>query len=168
MRCGAGDRAAFRELYQLQSGRLHGLALRLLRQPALAADAVHDTFLQVWQNAGRFDPARGSAEAWLATLLRYRAVDILRRRDHGQEDATIPERAEEGPDALALLASSEQGTALRHCLEQLDPVQRRAVSLAFLEGRSHAELSRALAVPLGTAKSRVRRALISLRRCLDP
>ena len=79
-RCGAGDRAAFRALYDAQAARLYGIALRITRQPGLAADAVHDALLQVWQKAARFDPARGAAEAWLTGLVRYRAIDIVRRQ----------------------------------------------------------------------------------------
>ena len=79
-RCGEQDNAAFRRLYELQSPRLYALALRLMQQPMLASDAVHDAFVQVWQRSARFDPDRGSAEAWLGSLVRYRAIDILRRR----------------------------------------------------------------------------------------
>jgi RNA polymerase sigma-70 factor, ECF subfamily len=79
-RCADGDRAAFRTLYDGWGGRLHGMALRITRQSGLAADATHDAFVQVWQQAHRFDPARGSAEAFLVSLLRYRALDIVRRR----------------------------------------------------------------------------------------
>jgi len=82
-RWAAGDRRAFRTVYERWGPRLHGIALRITGQPSLAADATHDAFVQVWQQAGRFDPARGSAEAFLVSLLRYRALDIVRR--HGRE-----------------------------------------------------------------------------------
>src|SRR6185437_3568998 len=75
-RCRDGDAAAFRRLYDAESPRLYGLALRITGQAALAADAVHDAFLQVWQKATRFDPGRGSAGAWLTALVRYRAIDL--------------------------------------------------------------------------------------------
>src|ERR1700689_3505029 len=83
LRCAEGDRAAFRALYEMWGGRLHGIALRITRQASLAADATHDAFVQVWQQAHRFDPARGSAEAFLISLVRYRALDIVRR--HARE-----------------------------------------------------------------------------------
>ncbi len=165
-RCGAGDRTAFRRLYDLQSARLYGQALRLTRQPQLAADAVHDAFLQVWQRSLRFDPARGHAEAWLSSLLRYRAIDILRKRrreSYGQEP---PDEPDTGPTPLDQLVSSAEGSALQRCLEQLEEGQRRVVLLAFLDGLSHSELARRLQAPLGTVKSWVRRALLGLRECL--
>ena len=165
--CADGDRAAFHRLYELQSPRLYGLALRLMQQPALAADAVHDTFIQVWQRAARFDPARGAAEAWLTSLVRYRAIDILRRRareQYGQEREDEPDPA---PDALQLLSERVDGAALHRCLGELDEGQRRVVLLAFMDGLSHSELAARLPAPLGTVKSWVRRALLGLRRCLE-
>ena len=81
LRSGQGDQDAFRRLYDLQSPLLYGQALRLTRQSQLAADAVHDTFMQVWGQSSRFDPTRGHARNWLITLLRNRAIDIMRRRE---------------------------------------------------------------------------------------
>ncbi len=165
--CAEGDRGAFHRLYELQSPRLYGLALRLMQQPALASDAVHDTFIQVWQRAARFDPARGAAEAWLASLVRYRAIDILRRRareQYGQEREDEPDPT---PDALQQLGERADGAALHRCLGELDDGQRRVVLLAFMDGLSHSELAGRLQAPLGTVKSWVRRALLGLRRCLE-
>src|SRR5690349_8392359 len=79
-RCAESDGAAFRRLYEAQSAALYGVALRLTRNATLAADVLHDAFLQVWRNAARFDPARGNARAWLVSLVRYRALDALARR----------------------------------------------------------------------------------------
>ena len=166
-RCGGGDRAAFRRLYDLQSARLYGQALRLTRQPQLAADAVHDAFLQVWQRSSRFDPARGHAEAWLSSLLRYRAIDILRKRGRENYGVEAADEPDTGPDALQQLVSSSEGSALRRCLDQLEEGQRRVVLLAFVDGLSHSELAAKLQAPLGTVKSWVRRALLGLRRCLE-
>ena len=167
-RCGTGDRTAFRRLYDLQAPRLYGQALRLTRQPQLAADAVHDALLQVWRGSSRFDPSRGAAETWLSSLLRYRAIDILRKRgreSYGTEPADEPDT---GQDPLDQLVAAEEGTALRRCLDQLDEAQRRVVLLAFVDGLSHSELAARLKSPLGTVKSWVRRALLNLRRCLEP
>lgn len=167
-RCGGGDRNAFRQLYDLQSARLYGQALRLTRQPQLAADAVHDAFLQVWQRSSRFDPSRGRAEAWLSSLLRYRAIDILRKRGRENYGAEPVEEPDTSPDPLDQLVSSAEGTALRRCLDELEEGQRRVVLLAFVDGLSHSELAARLQAPLGTVKSWVRRALLGLRRCLEP
>ena len=166
-RCGEGDRAAFHRLYEMQSPRLYGLALRLMQQPTLAADAVHDAFIQVWQRAERFDPARGAAEAWLTSLLRYRAIDILRRRSRERYGHERPEEPDPSPGALEQLGERAEGEALRRCLAELEEGQRRVVLLAFMEGLSHSELALRLQAPLGTVKSWVRRALLGLRRCLE-
>jgi RNA polymerase sigma-70 factor (ECF subfamily) len=167
-RCAQQDRAAFRALYDRQAARLHGIAMRITRQPALAADAVHETFIALWQHAGRFDPERGSAEAWLTSIARYRALDIARRRTREVTGLEMPEAADPEPDALAQLAGRAEVAALRHCLETLEPDRRSMVVSAFVDGLSHTELAQKLAMPLGTVKSTIRRALAALKRCLEP
>ena len=166
--CAFGDRAALQRIYERWSARLYGIALRVTGQPALAADATQDAFVQLWRNADRFDPTRGSASAWLIALTRYRALDLIRRRGREPLLAEPPEQIDDAPDALALLTRSAEGAALHRCLDQLDPERRRAVVLAFVDGLSHGELAQTLRVPLGTAKSWIRRSLLSLRACLEP
>lgn len=166
-RCGGGDRAAFRLVYDLEAPRLYGLALRMTRQSELAADAVHDALLQVWQNAARFDPARGAAEAWLTSLVRYRALDIARKQTKETSSIDTPEEADDTPDPLERLLTMTAGDALRHCLQTLDQPQRRAIILAFVEGLSHAQLAKQLGAPVGTVKSWIRRSLIALKACLE-
>lgn len=163
----AGHRGAFRRIYDLQSPRMHAVAMRITRQGPLAADAVHDAFLQLWRNAGRFDLARGNPEAWLISLVRYRALDIARRRGREVQDDDVPEQMDERPDALEQLASSQDAAALHACLGQLDTERRRLLVLAFVEGLSHSEVSERLKLPLGTVKSWIRRSLQSLRLCLE-
>lgn len=165
----AGDRAAFRRLYDLQAPRLYAVALRITRQPPLAADAVHDAFLQVWRHAARFEAGRGAAEAWLLSLVRYRALDIARRRGREvpQDDLDLPEPADEGPDPLEQLAGSRDAAALHACLRQLEAERRRLVLLAFVDGLSHSEVAERVGMPLGTVKSWIRRSLQSLRLCLE-
>jgi RNA polymerase sigma-70 factor (ECF subfamily) len=165
-RCAAGDRAAFRLLYAGWSSRLHGIALRITRQSALAADATHDAFVQLWQQAGRFDPDRGSPEAWMIGLVRYRALDIVRRQSREVPGYEGDEREDESPDALARLVSTSEGAALQRCLNALEAERRRLVVLAFVEGLSHSELAARLSQPLGTIKSTIRRSLVALRACL--
>jgi RNA polymerase sigma-70 factor, ECF subfamily len=164
--CGQGDRAAFRRLYDLESKRLYGLALRITRQPALAADAVHDALLQTWQRAARFDPARGSAAAWLTGLVRYRAIDAMRKRAREVTGVERPEEADEAPGALDRLLASAAGQALHRCLNGLEQRQRQVIVMAFVEGLSHAELALRLESPLGTVKSWIRRGLQALKACL--
>lgn len=165
-RCARGDRTAFRLLYDRWGSRLYGIALRITRQDAIAADATQDAFVQIWQQAHRFDPVRGSAEAWLIGILRYRALDIVRARSREVAGYEPEEREDETPDALSNLVSSAEGAALYRCLNELEEDRRRLVVLAFVDGLSHSELAVRMNAPLGTVKSWIRRSLMSLRECL--
>ena len=165
-RCAAGDRAAFRTLYDRHSSRLYSIALRITRHPNLASDTVQEAFIQIWQNARQFDPGRGAPEAWMIGLTRYRALDLVRRAG----PALIPledDQAAETFDDLTALEEMPDGPALRQCLERLEPNRRRLVVLAFVEGFSHAELAAQFVIPLGTIKSTIRRSLAALRDCLS-
>lgn len=166
-RCAQADGIAFRRLYELQSATLYGVALRITRRPALAADAVHDAMLQVWRNAARFDPARGNARAWLLSLVRYRALDSVSRIGREVLGTELPEPTDSDPDPLDRLMASRDGEALHQCLQQVETDRRRLVLLAFVEGLTHTELAARVGQPLGTVKSSIRRALLALRSCLD-
>jgi RNA polymerase sigma factor (sigma-70 family) len=165
-RCAGGDRAAFRLLYDRWGNRLYGIALRITRQPALAADATQDAFVLIWQQAHRFDPERGGPEAWLVGILRYRALDIGRRQSREVAGYEPEEIEDDAPDALARLVSTAEGAALHRCLGELEQDRRRLMVMAFVEGLSHSELALRMNVPLGTVKSWIRRSLIALRGCL--
>jgi len=165
-RCAGGDRAAFRLLYDRWGDRLYGIALRITRQPSLAADAVHDAFLQIWQQAHRFDPERGSPEAWMIGMVRFRALDLVRRQAREVPGYEPVDLEDETPDALARLVSTSEGAALHRCLNELEEDRRKLVVMAFVDGLSHSELAERLHVPLGTVKSWIRRSLITLRGCL--
>ena len=165
-RCGYGDRAAFRTLYDRFSAKLYGIALRFLRQPSLAADATQEAFVQIWQQAHRFDAERGDADAFMVTLVRYRALDILRRTGREVLGYDGEEQEDESPDALSRLVSSSEGAALKTCLDRLEPARRKMVVLAFVDGLSHGDLAQKLGMPLGSVKSAIRRSLLSLRACL--
>jgi RNA polymerase sigma-70 factor (ECF subfamily) len=166
--CAGGDPQALRRLYDRESPRLYGLALRILRQPSAAADAVQDTFLQIWQKAAKFDPARGNAEAWLVSIVRYRALDAVRRRSREflSDDPGLGDSVEEF-DPVAALSARRDGARLRACLETLEAPRRRAILLAFADGLSHSEIADRIATPLGTVKAWIRRGMIALKTCLD-
>ena len=163
----AGDGAAFRQLYDLRASRLYGIALRITRQPPLASDAVQEAFLELWRNASRFDERRGNPDIWLASLVRYRALDMTRRWGREVSDEDVPEAVDDTPDALARMESSSDAAALRVCLDKLEPERRTLLSLAFLDGLSHSELAARLHVPIGSVKSWIRRSLQTLRVCLE-
>ncbi len=166
--CARGDKSALRALYDAEAPAMLGVATRLLRRRAVAEDAVHDAFVKIWNGAAGFDPARGNARSWIYAILRHRSLDMLRAQS--REELTDTPIDEEEPlpseDPEAVVARLSDRKALRHCLEQLAPGQRRAVVLAFVHGLTHPELAGRLDVPLGTAKSWVRRGVLSLRECL--
>jgi RNA polymerase sigma-70 factor (ECF subfamily) len=165
---GRGSQAALRRLYELESRRLYGIALRIVQRPAIAAEVLQEAFIQVWRNARTFSPARGAAEAWLIGIVRFRALDAVRK--HGREilsdDPTLGDSAVE-PDAIERIDAAADAGALRRCLGTLDDNQRRCVTLAFVDGLSHSEIAQRLTAPLGSVKSWVRRGLLALRSCLE-
>ena len=167
-KCGQGDSKAFRKLYETNAARLYGVALRITRNPTLASDAVHDAMLQVWRNSDRYDPERGNAGAWLVSLVRYRALDIARKQGREITGLEMPEQADDEPDVLSRLVATADGSALKVCLEAVDPPRRKLVILAFIDGLTQNEIAIKTDQPLGTVKSSIRRALLALRSCLDP
>ncbi len=167
-RCAAGDRAALRAIYDAEAPRMLGVALRLLRRRALAEEAVHDAFVQIWQRSGSFDPARGEARTWIYAVLRHRALNILRgetRTDLVEDFEPMGLTSEDESPEAVVQRLSDAG-ALRRCLERLEPLRRQALLLAYVQGLSHGELAGRLGVPLGTMKSWIRRSLLALRECM--
>ncbi len=166
--CARGDRTALRAIYDSEAPRMLGVAMRLLRRRALAEEAVHDTFLQVWKKADSFDPARGEARSWIYAILRNRALNILRgetRTDLVDDFEPMGLVSEEENAEAVMMRLSDTGS-LKRCLERLEPARRQAITLAYIHGLSHGELAGRLGVPLGTIKSWIRRSLISLRECM--
>jgi RNA polymerase sigma-70 factor (ECF subfamily) len=155
-----GDHGALSEFYDLYAGLVNGLALRILKDTADAEDVVQEVFVQVWRQAERYDPGRGSAEAWLCTIARTRSLDRLRRRTSRREDPS-----ELRPLAIAA-PRTEESLAVRKALETLSGDQRRALELAYYEGLTQTEIAARLGEPLGTIKTRIRSAMIRLRDML--
>ena len=150
----AGDRRAFRELYDATSRRLFGIALMILRRREAAEDVLQEAFVRVWVEARRYDPARGPALPWLSRIVRNLAIDHL-RRDRGAHD----DIADQAETLAAPGAPVSERMDLQRGLSQLAADQRDVIALAFVHGYTHEELAERLNVPLGTAKSRVRRGL---------
>lgn len=163
-----GSHAALKRLYDLESRRLYGIALRIVRRPEIAADALQDAFVQVWQNAAGFSAERGDVAAWLTGIVRYRALDAVRKlgREVLSDDPALGDQVEE-PDIVGWIDEKMSESALRRCLGLLEENQRRCVMLAFIDGLSHGDIAARLPAPLGTVKSWVRRGLLSLRSCLE-
>ena len=181
-RAGMGDRACFGALYERTSGHLLAVVLRIQRNRALAEDLLQEVYVSVWKAAGSFDAARSQPLTWLTHIARNRAIDSLRRaqtqpqlesttRDESDDGDERPDAAEtmadSSPGPLELLGLASQKRELSACMEMLSPPQRQSVALAFFDGLSHAEVAAQLREPLGTVKSWVRRALATLKACLD-
>jgi RNA polymerase sigma-70 factor (ECF subfamily) len=166
--CAAGDRRALQTLYDHEAARMLGVAMRLLRRQSLAEDAVHDTFVQIWNKAQTFDPALGAGRSWMYAILRNRALNMLRAEDRLDfvEDLEHPAAAVEHENPEAVLSKLSDASALKRCLEQLEPNRRAAILQAYLRGLTHAEIAGSLGAPVGTVKSWIRRGLLSLRECL--
>lgn len=160
-RTGQGDRAAFSQLYAATSGTLLAVALRLLRDRARAEDALQDAFVQIWHKASEYHAGRGPVLGWLVSIVRYRAIDQLRRDGRIAVQNSDAELADE-----SLVAAAEHED-LRDCIERLSGSQQQSIALAFFEGLTHEQLAHRLASPMGTIKSRIRRGLARLRECLD-
>jgi RNA polymerase sigma-70 factor (ECF subfamily) len=162
-----GDQGALRRLYERESRRLYGIALRIVRRPEIAAEVLQDAFLQIWQKAASYAPERGDPAAWLTGIVRYRGIDAVRKLGRELPSAD-PEQGEAvAPDTFGESDANLARGALRRCLDELDDNQRRCILLAFVDGLTHAEIAARLSAPLGSVKSWVRRGLVSLRRCLD-
>jgi RNA polymerase sigma-70 factor (ECF subfamily) len=178
-RTGLGDRAAFAQLYARTSGHLYAVVLRIQRDRTLAEDLLQEIYVSVWKAAASFDAGRSQPLTWLTHIARNRAIDSLRRAQaQPRLESTTRDDDDERPDALEALASDAPGPLdllglasqkrqLAACMERLSPAQRQSVALAFFDGLSHAEVADQLREPLGTVKSWVRRALATLRGCLD-
>lgn len=161
-RLAAEDHEALGEFYDRFAGLVNALALRILRDASDAEDVVQEVFVQVWRQASRFDPARGTPEAWLCTMARTRALDRLRRRAARREDPS------EVAPGLVEAPRNEETLAVRKALDGLSPDQRRALELAYYEGLTHSEIAQRLREPLGTIKTRIRTAMLKLRDVLAP
>jgi RNA polymerase sigma-70 factor (ECF subfamily) len=161
-----GDEAALAELYDRFGRIAYGLALRIVRDAALAEDAVQEAFLAAWRTAVSFDPGRGKASTWLLTLVHRRAVDVVRREERRRADALDAEPLAGGDSTDEAAEVREQRRRVQAALAQLAPDQRQALELAYYGGLSQSELAERLGVPLGTVKSRMFVALSRLRDLL--
>jgi RNA polymerase sigma-70 factor (ECF subfamily) len=166
----AGDRDAFGRFYDLTAPMAFGLIRRVLRDPEAAAEVLQEVFWQVWQDAPRYDPTRGTPEAWLVMRAKTRAIDRLRsmrRRDRTFVAAVDESVAQRSPDQAPNPAVvAEDRGLIQTALAQLPEPQRRVIELAFFEGLTHSEIATRLGEPLGTVKTRARLGLDRLRGAL--
>ncbi|WP_422116082.1 ECF RNA polymerase sigma factor SigK [Brachybacterium sp. UNK5269] len=165
-RVALGDEDAFSRLYDETSSLLFTLVRRVVRDVAMSEEVLQEVFVEIWKQATRFDPRRGSAHGWMCTIAHRRAVDTVRasdasrRRDSDEGLRSIAEKVvdvqEEG---IMRVESHRVATAMR----SLTPVQADAIRLAYFGGYSHREVASLLGIPVGTAKTRIRDGMIVLR-----
>ena len=169
----AGDERALGDLYDRYGGMAFSLACAIVGEQADAEEVVADAFAQVWRSASSFDAARGSVAAWLATIVRTRALDLVRSRKRRarvlEEAAVMTDEGETlvlAPSADATDRSAElteASTIVRKSLAELPPPQRRVIELAYFGGLSQSEIAERLGAPLGTVKSWTRQGLMRMR-----
>lgn len=162
------DERAVEELYGRYSGPLYSLAYQVTGADRFAQEVVQEVFVALWRDASRFDPSRGAVGPWLFSLARHKAIDLVRREANiRKRTADVDLDLKVAPDDVDhetwLRIRAER---VREAIEELTPVQRESLELAFFHGLTHVEVAERLGIPLGTAKTRIRSALLRLRDVL--
>ena len=169
---GQGDRRSFEALYDRFSGVLFSTAYRVLNNREAAEDVLQDVFIQIWEKAALYDPARGKPMTWAITLTRNKSIDRLRstqRRNRLQNDLLHESETVEQFDdrsSFDALSSVETGGMVRAAIQKLSKDQREAIELAFFSSLTQTEISERLGEPLGTVKARIRRGMMKLKDLL--
>lgn len=165
----AGDRRAFERVYANTSAKLFGICLGIVGERAAAEDVLQEVYVIVWRQASRFDPKRASPITWLGMIARNRAIDWRRAHERRADrfGHTLPPfLADESVPVDQAMASAQAEQQAVDCLDRLNHDQRGAIRDAFLGGHTYLALAEKWAVPLGTIKSRIRRGLIELKKCM--
>jgi RNA polymerase sigma-70 factor (ECF subfamily) len=162
------DERAVEELYTRYSRPLYSLAYQVTGAERFAQDVVQEVFVALWKDAARFDPSRGAVAPWLFSLARHKAIDLVRREANVRKrtadiDLEFHEADDDVDHETWLRIRRER---VHQAIEELTPAQREALELAFFHGLTHVEVSERLGIPLGTAKTRIRSALLRLRDIL--
>ena len=170
---GNKDAKAFRHLYNATSSKLFGFALRILHKQELAEEALQEGFVAIWNNAATYQSHLAAPMTWMATIVRNKAFDVLRRSDDTVEidaeqfDGEVM-NALRDPQATPIesLQMSGDAKALAFCMSALEGLHRQVVALAYYHDLSHSEVAQQMSLPIGTVKTWIRRSLERLRTCL--
>jgi RNA polymerase sigma-70 factor (ECF subfamily) len=168
------ERAAFEQLYTRYANILYATAMKFLKEDADAQDVIQDVFIQIWDKAKLYDPAKGKPLTWALTLTRNRSIDRIRaiqRRTRLRDDfekETVVDESAGLREALSGVDASERSQILRDAVGRLSPEQRKVIELAFFGGLTQSEVADRLGEPLGTVKARARRGLMKLKEILGP
>ena len=166
------ERAAFEQLYTRYSNILYATAMKFLKEDADAQDVVQDVFIQIWDKAKLYDPAKGKPLTWALTMTRNRSIDRIRaiqRRTRLRDDfekETVADESAGIREALSGVDASERTQILRDAVGRLSPEQRKVIDLAFFGGLTQSEIADRLGEPLGTVEARARRGLMKLKELL--
>lgn len=172
---GQESATAFEALYRKCAPLLLGIAQRIVGRRELAEEIVHDSFVRIWRSAERFDAASALPLAWMVTIVRNRAIDVLQSHDVSRVESLDVDAPGDDTDALfdwapnpeAGLEAQRRSRVLHDCLAELQGAERQSLVLAYVHAMSHAELASHLQKPLGTVKGWIRRGLANLRECLE-
>ncbi len=165
-RSALGDQDAFSSLYDATASRVHGLVLRVVRDPAQAEEVTQECFLEFWRTASRFDPDRGAPLSWMLTIAHRKGVDRVRSAEASTRRDTTYHRssgAVEHDETAEAATAALEARRVRSAMQKLTEVQRQALELAYFGGYTHTEVATMLDLPIGTAKTRIRDGLIRLR-----
>jgi RNA polymerase sigma-70 factor (ECF subfamily) len=161
-----GDEEGFAELYERIAPAVFGLVSKIVRNPAQSEEVTQEVFVELWRNASRFNPARGTSRSWILTCAHRRAVDRVRSAERAtRRDDLAGRRDQERPfdEVAERVETSLEHEQVRRGLDSLTELQREAVVLAYYRGYTHREIAELLGVPMGTVKTRLRDGLIRLR-----
>jgi RNA polymerase sigma-70 factor, ECF subfamily len=168
-----GDSGALDELYQRHARSVYSLILHIVRDPSTAEDVTQDVFLKLWRQSESYRPERGALSSWLLSVAHNRAIDVVRRR-RLREEYRLPETQDVGElvadgvlDPGDAAGIADMAIIVRRALQQIPEAQRRAIEMAFFQGKTHVEISEELGEPLGTAKTRIRLGMRKLRSLLE-
>lgn len=161
----SGDEGAMAELYDRYSSIVYSVALRVLGDAAAAEDILQDVFMQLWRTPDAFDATRGSFPGWLAVIARNRAIDAMRKRRPESDITDIVVSVE--PDLASSMEWSRALEKIRSALASMSSAQRSALEMSFFEGLTHTEIAAKTGEPLGTIKTRIRAALVTLRKAFN-
>ncbi|WP_103503680.1 MULTISPECIES: sigma-70 family RNA polymerase sigma factor [Streptomyces] len=164
-----GDHAAFGAVYDAVSGPVFGLVRSILRDPAQSEEVTQEVMVEIWRNAARYRPEKGSAMAWMMTFAHRRAVDRVRSAQASsdrEQRAALLDHTPAFDEVTEQVETRLEREQVRRCLRTLTDLQRQSVTLAYYRGLTYREVAELLALPLGTVKTRLRDGLIRLRDCL--
>src|SRR5262245_9595072 len=168
VRTAAADTASFRALYDRTAGRIFAVCLRIARHRRLAEDILQDAYVQIWQRARQFDPAHGSALAWMIAIARAHALDVIRLRRHEERPPDDLTFEAANASALDAIQAKFELSALGRCLAELADAERHAIILAYRDGLNYEQLAVLLGVPVESVRESVRRGLARLRAGMEP